>query len=72
MANRILVRALVCVACAVCLVGVFGAMPAHAALKTADAEMEGIVCRPLFELADRRGNRMIVKIKCRDFPAEDG
>lgn len=42
MANRILVRALVCVACAVCLVGVFGAMPAHAALKTADAEMEGI------------------------------
>lgn len=32
-----------------------------------DAEMEGIVCRPEFELADRRGNRIIVKIKCRDF-----
>ena len=32
-----------------------------------NAEMEGIVCRPEFELADRRGNRIIVKIKCRDF-----
>lgn len=32
-----------------------------------DAEMEGIVCRPLEELQDRRGNRIIVKIKCRDF-----
>ena len=32
-----------------------------------DAEMEGIVCRPLEELRDRRGNRIIVKIKCRDF-----
>lgn len=32
-----------------------------------DAEMEGIVCRPIYELRDRRGNRMIVKIKCRDF-----
>lgn len=32
-----------------------------------DAEMEGVVCRPAFELADRRGNRIIVKIKCRDF-----
>lgn len=32
-----------------------------------DAELEGIVCRPLHELADRRGNRIIVKIKCRDF-----
>ena len=30
-------------------------------------EMEGIVCRPLHELSDRRGNRIIVKIKCRDF-----
>ena len=37
----------------------------HSALK--DDEMEGIVCRPLYELADRRGNRIIVKIKCRDF-----
>lgn len=32
-----------------------------------DAEMEGVVCRPLHELADRRGNRLIVKVKCRDF-----
>lgn len=32
-----------------------------------DAEMEGIVCRPVCELADRMGNRIIVKIKCRDF-----
>lgn len=32
-----------------------------------DAELEGVVCRPQYELADRRGNRIIVKIKCRDF-----
>ena len=32
-----------------------------------DAEMEGIVCRPLHELFDRRGNRIITKVKCRDF-----
>lgn len=32
-----------------------------------DGELEGIVCRPVCELADRRGNRIIVKIKCRDF-----
>ena len=32
-----------------------------------DTEMEGIVCRPAVELNDRRGNRIIVKIKCRDF-----
>lgn len=32
-----------------------------------DAELEGIVCRPEYELSDRRGNRVIVKIKCRDF-----
>lgn len=32
-----------------------------------DAEMEGVVCRPAVELQDRRGNRLIVKIKCRDF-----
>lgn len=42
----------------------------HPKSRLRDAEMEGIVCRPLFELADRRGNRMIVKIKCRDFPLE--
>lgn len=32
-----------------------------------DDELEGIVCRPANELADRRRNRIIVKIKCRDF-----
>ena len=26
-------------------------------------EMEGVVCRPKIELRDRRGNRIIVKIK---------
>jgi len=30
-------------------------------------EMEGIVCRPAVELRDRRGERMIVKIKWNDF-----
>ena len=33
-------------------------------------ELEGIVCRPSIELNDRRGNRIIVKIKCRDFQKE--
>lgn len=33
-----------------------------------DAELEGIVCRPKYELAGRCGNRIIVKIKYRDFP----
>lgn len=32
-----------------------------------DAELEGYVCRPACELLDRMGNRIIVKIKCRDF-----
>lgn len=32
-----------------------------------DAEMEGVVCRPVCELSDRRGNRLIVKVKFRDF-----
>jgi len=30
-------------------------------------EMEGLVCRPAIELKDRRGNRIIVKIKYEDF-----
>ena len=33
-------------------------------------ELEGVVCRPMCELLDRRGERIIVKIKCRDFPKE--
>lgn len=44
----------------------------HPMSQLRDAEMEGIVCRPVFELADRIGNRIIVKIKCRDFPKENG
>lgn len=35
-----------------------------------DIEMEGIVCRPVFELMDGNGKRIIVKIKARDFPKE--
>ena len=34
-------------------------------------EMEGLVCRPMLELTDKRGNRVIVKIKYKDFK-EDG
>lgn len=29
-------------------------------------EMEGVVCRPKIEMRDRRGNRMIVKVKWQD------
>lgn len=29
--------------------------------------MEGVVCRPMIELRDRCGNRLIVKIKWNDF-----
>ena len=32
-----------------------------------DDVMEGIVGRPMCELQDKNGNRIIVKIKCRDF-----
>ena len=32
-----------------------------------DLDMEGVVCRPVQELRDRCGNRVIVKIKARDF-----
>lgn len=32
-----------------------------------DADMEGLVARPQYELKDRLGNRIIVKIKYRDF-----
>ena len=42
----------------------------HPKSQLRDAELEGIVCRPVFELAGRMGNRIIVKIKCRDFPKE--
>lgn len=39
----------------------------HPKSRLRETEMEGIVCRPLYELRDRRGNRLIVKVKCRDF-----
>lgn len=42
----------------------------HPKSRLRDAEMEGVVCRPVCELSDRRGNRLIVKIKCRDFQQE--
>lgn len=32
-----------------------------------EVEMEGVVCRPAIELRDCEGNRLIVKIKWRDF-----
>lgn len=35
-----------------------------------DFEMEGIVCRPVYELRDRRGDRLIVKIKGCDFASQ--
>ena len=31
------------------------------------ANMEGLVCRPVVELRDRRGRRIITKIKVKDF-----
>ena len=32
-----------------------------------DFQAEGIVARPAVELVDRRGNRIITKVKCKDF-----
>ena len=31
------------------------------------ANMEGLVCKPLVDMLDRQGNRIIVKVKVRDF-----
>lgn len=31
------------------------------------AKMEGVVCRPKVDISDRRGNRLIVKVKVKDF-----
>lgn len=39
--------------------------------KIGTADSEGLVGRPLYELKDRTGNRLIVKIKVRDFKEED-
>ena len=35
--------------------------------KIGNAKMEGLVGRPNIELLDRQGNRIIVKVKVRDF-----
>lgn len=43
----------------------------HPKSKLRDAELEGVVCRPVTELRNRRGDRLIVKVKCRDFPKEE-
>ena len=37
-----------------------------------DLDMEGVVCRPKHELKDRCGNRIIVKIKVKDFAFKEG
>ena len=39
----------------------------HPKSKLRDAEMEGIVGRPLVQMFSRTGERIMVKIKCRDF-----
>lgn len=39
----------------------------HPMSELGDVEMEGVVCRPSTELCDRNGNRIIVKVKYRDF-----
>ena len=31
------------------------------------ANMEGLVCKPLVDMLDRRGRRIIVKVKAKDF-----
>lgn len=39
----------------------------HPMSKLRDAEMEGIVGRPMVQMFSRTGERIMVKIKCRDF-----
>ena len=36
-----------------------------------ECDMEGVVCRPMVELRDRCGERLIVKIKWNDFKDVD-
>lgn len=43
---------------------------AHNKSLLGDLPMEGVVCRPIQELRDRCGNRIIVKIKWKDFKIE--
>jgi len=42
----------------------------HPQSKLRDAELEGIVARPSVELRARNCDRILVKVKCRDFPKE--
>lgn len=44
---------------------------AHPGSMLRDDELEGVVCRPNVEIFQRNGDRVIVKIKCRDFPKGD-
>ena len=44
-----------------------GFIMTHPASTIGDCEMEGVVGRPKYELQDRCGNRIIVKIKWRDY-----
>lgn len=39
----------------------------HPQSRLRNGEIEGVVCKPAVELRNRRGERLIVKIKCRDF-----
>ena len=43
----------------------------HPRSRLRDAEMEGIVARPMIQMFSRTGDRIIVKIKCRDFDRKD-
>ena len=43
----------------------------HPKSRLRDAEMEGIVARPMIQMFSRTGDRIIVKIKCRDFDRKD-
>lgn len=36
-----------------------------------DYETEGIVCRPLVQIYNRKGEPIMVKVKCRDFPKNE-
>ncbi len=49
------------------LAGAVEFVKSHPMSTIGKAEMEGIVCKPAYELLDRNGSRVIVKIKWEDF-----
>lgn len=49
------------------LAGAVEFVKSHPMSTIGTAEMEGIVCKPAYELLDRNGDRIIVKIKWEDF-----